>query len=92
VVSFGPRSVVLRAISVSSCQSICSTPAFQLAKTQDALSWELRAATGMTRPLRDQHPSGEGPAILRHVYGRFTEGFDTADVRAARTMLEYLSA
>ena len=68
----------------------CFRQALQLARTQDALSWELRAATSMARLLRDQHRSGDAAAILRRVYSRFTEGFDTADLKSARELLEVL--
>ncbi|MBV9516970.1 MAG: winged helix-turn-helix domain-containing protein [Hyphomicrobiales bacterium] len=61
--------------------------ALDVAHQQDSLSWELRAATSMARLLCDQDRSGERAAILQQVYGRFTEGFDTADVRAARAIL-----
>jgi predicted ATPase/DNA-binding winged helix-turn-helix (wHTH) protein len=69
----------------------CFLQALQLARTQGALSWELRAATSMARLLRDQGRSRDAAAILQQVYGRFTEGFDTADMRAARAILETVS-
>jgi len=61
-----------------------------LARRQGALSWELRAATSLARLLRDQSRSAEGRALLRPVYDRFTEGFDTADLRAAEELLHTL--
>jgi hypothetical protein len=68
----------------------CFQQALQLARTQDALFWELRAATSIARLLRDQDRSVEAGAILRQVYGRFSEGFDTADLRSAHAILESL--
>jgi predicted ATPase len=61
-----------------------------LARRQGALSWEMRAVTSLARLLRDQGRSAEGRALLRPVYDRFTEGFDTADLRAAEELLHTL--
>jgi predicted ATPase len=59
-----------------------------LARRQDALSWELRAATGLAR-LRVTHDRAEDARrILAPVYERFTEGFDTADLLAAKQLLD----
>ncbi len=59
--------------------------ALDWARRQGALSWELRAATSFARLLRDQDRSADGLALLQPVYDRFTEGFDTADLKAAKT-------
>jgi len=64
--------------------------ALDCARPQGAVSWELRAAVGLARLWRDQHRAAEAREILRSVYGRFTEGFDTADLREARSLLEEL--
>jgi predicted ATPase len=60
------------------------------ARRQGALSWELRAATSLARLLRDQGRSADATALLQPVYDRFTEGFDTADLRAAKVLLDTL--
>jgi predicted ATPase/DNA-binding winged helix-turn-helix (wHTH) protein len=65
--------------------------AIDWARRQDALSWELRAATSLARLLRDQDRSAEGMALLQPVYDRFTEGFETADLKAAKALLEMLA-
>jgi predicted ATPase len=65
--------------------------AFDWARRQGALSWELRAATSLARLLRGQGCPAEGMALLQPVYDRFTEGFDTADLKAAKTLLEALA-
>jgi predicted ATPase len=57
------------------------------AHRQEALAWELRAATSLARLLCDQDRSAEALTILQPVYERFTEGFDTADLRSARALL-----
>ncbi|HYZ21084.1 MAG TPA: hypothetical protein VE690_02900, partial [Rhodopila sp.] len=58
------------------------------ARRQGALSLELRAATSLARLLRDQGRSADAVALLRPVYDRFTEGFDTADLMAAKGLLD----
>jgi predicted ATPase len=64
--------------------------ALDCARQQGALSWELRAATSLARQLHDQGRPGDALACLQPVYGRFSEGFDTADLRSARALLDTL--
>ncbi|MBN3761536.1 winged helix-turn-helix domain-containing protein [Burkholderia sp. Ac-20365] len=64
--------------------------AMQLAREQDALSWELRAATSLARLLDGVGETDRAEALLAAVYGRFTEGFDTPDLLAARELLVLL--
>jgi predicted ATPase len=61
------------------------------ARRQGALSWELRAATSLARLWRDQGRLAEGMALLQPVYGRFTEGFNTTDLKAAKALLDALA-
>jgi predicted ATPase len=61
--------------------------ALDWARRQDVFSWELRAATSLARLLSDQGRSEEAKALLQTVYDRFTEGFDTADLKAAKALL-----
>ena len=65
--------------------------ALDLARRQDAVSLELRAATILTRLRRDQRRCGDALALLRPVYDRFAEGFETADLRAAKALLDALA-
>jgi predicted ATPase len=65
--------------------------ALDWARRQGALSWELRAASSLARLLRGQHRSAASTALLQPVYDRFTEGFDTTDLKAAKTLLEALA-
>jgi tetratricopeptide (TPR) repeat protein len=61
------------------------------ARQQGALSWELRAATSLARLLSDQGRSASATALLRPIYERFTEGFDTADLKKAKALLAELA-
>ncbi|HUO97623.1 MAG TPA: hypothetical protein VMU01_03100, partial [Rhizomicrobium sp.] len=61
-----------------------------LAHRQGALSWELRAGTSLARLLRDQGHPADAEALLQPIYDRFTEGFDTADLKAAEALLDRL--
>ena len=61
------------------------------ARQQQAKSWELRTATSYARLLRDQGRAGEASDLLAPVYGWFTEGFATKDLREAKVLLEELA-
>jgi predicted ATPase len=60
------------------------------ARRQEALSWELRAATSLARLLSHQGRAADAFAYLQPIYGRFTEGFGTADLIAAKQLLDDL--
>ena len=62
--------------------------ALDWARRQGALSWELRAATSLARLWYDQGRPTEAMALLQPVYDRFTEGFETADLKAAKALLD----
>jgi predicted ATPase len=64
--------------------------AIDWARRQGALSWELRAATSLARLWRNQGRSKEARELLASVYHRFTEGFRTVDVNAAKVLLDSL--
>ena len=65
--------------------------AIEVARRQSAKSWELRAATGLARLWQKQGRRDEAQKILVQIYGWFTEGFDTPDLREARALLEEIS-
>jgi predicted ATPase len=62
------------------------------ARTQQAKSWELRTATSYARLLSEQGRVGEAYDLLAPVYGWFTEGFGTKDLKEAKALLEELEA
>jgi predicted ATPase len=66
--------------------------ALTVARAQQAKSWELRAAMSMARLWRDQGKRNEARELLAPVYGWFTEGFDTLDLKEARELLDELSS
>jgi predicted ATPase len=64
--------------------------ALDWARRQGALSWELRCATSLARAKHEQQRTGEAHELLSAVYDRFTEGFDTADLKTAKALLSSL--
>jgi predicted ATPase len=64
--------------------------ALDWARRQGALSFELRAATSLARLQSDQGRPADAMALLQPVYHRFTEGFETADLKAAKALLHAL--
>jgi predicted ATPase len=69
----------------------CFFGAIALAREQEALFWELRAALSLARMRVKQDRQDEGRRILASVYDRFTEGFETTDLLSARDLLKQLS-
>jgi predicted ATPase len=65
--------------------------ALAVARQQQAKSWELRAAMSLARLWRDQGKVSEARELLAPVYGWFTEGFDTRDLKEAKALLEELA-
>jgi predicted ATPase len=66
--------------------------ALAVARQRRAKSWELRAAMSMAGLRRDQGKPRHSLRTARSVYGWFTEGFDTLDLKAAKALLEELAA
>ena len=66
-------------------------PAASQAHQQEMLAWELRAATSLARLLRHHGRPADAIACLQPIYDRFTEGFGTADLIAAKQLLDELS-
>jgi len=68
----------------------CFRRALDVARHQQAKSWELRAAINLGRLWQQQGKRPEAHALLAPIYDWFTEGFDTADLQEARALLEEL--
>jgi TolB-like protein/predicted ATPase/class 3 adenylate cyclase len=66
--------------------------ALGIAQEQGAKLWELRAAMSLAELFRDQGRGGEARSLLAPVYGWFTEGFDTPDLKEAKALLDALDA
>src|SRR5262249_12820443 len=71
---------------------ICFARALALAREQQAKAWELRAAMNMARLWRDQGKRGQALNLLAPVYGWFTEGFDSLDLKGAKALLDDLKS
>jgi class 3 adenylate cyclase/tetratricopeptide (TPR) repeat protein len=69
----------------------CFRKAIEVARSQSAKWWELRATTSLARLLRDTNRRGEARTMLAEIYNWFTEGFDTADLKDAKALLEELA-
>ena len=65
--------------------------ALAVARQQQAKSWELRASVSMARLWRDQGKPQRAREVLAPVYGWFTEGFDTRDLKEAKALLDGLT-
>ena len=69
----------------------CFLKAIDTARSQAAKSWELRAATSLSRLRQRQGRVKEAREILADVSGWFSEGFDTPDLRAAKSLVTELT-
>lgn len=66
--------------------------ALEVARSQEAKWWELRSTLSLARFLSSQGRRDEARAALAEIYGRFTEGFDTPDLKDAKALLDELAA
>jgi predicted ATPase len=97
-VSFGLYTQAIDALKVYRDESLSSfhkvyvgrSLLVQLRGAKQSKSWELRAAMSMARLWRDQGKRQEARELLAPVYGWFTEGFDTRDLKEARALLDEL--
>jgi predicted ATPase len=64
--------------------------ALSIAREQEAKLWELRAAASLARLWRDEGRTGKARDLVAPVYGWFTEGFDTPDLKEAKVLLDEL--
>ena len=70
----------------------CFERAIEVARKQSGKSFELRATTSLARLLASQGRRGEARTILADIYNWFTEGFDTADLKDAKALLDRLNS
>jgi len=66
--------------------------ALELARAQQARWWELRTTVSLARSLAKQGRRDEARTMLAEIYNWFTEGFDTADLKDAKSLLDELGA
>ena len=77
--------------SDSANPEVCFRTAIEIARGQSARLPELRATTSLARLLASQGRRDEARTMLSEIYGWFTEGFDTADLKEAKALLDELS-
>jgi predicted ATPase len=70
----------------------CFRQAIEIAQRQGAKSWHLRAAMSLGRLWRKQNKKAKALSLLQDIYDWFTEGFETADLKEAKALLEDLSS
>jgi predicted ATPase/class 3 adenylate cyclase len=87
----GGELSLLRDSSLTSAAESSFRMAIKVAREQEAKSLELRATTSLARLLRDTNHRDEARAMLAEIYNWFTEGFDTADLKDAKALLDELS-
>jgi len=80
-----------QAVSDTLVAAACFQQALDVARRQQAKSWELRAAMSLARLWQQQGKHAEAHELLAPVYGWFTEGFDTADLQEAKALLDALA-
>jgi predicted ATPase len=71
---------------------LCYQRAIEIARQQSAKMWQLRAAMSMARLWSDQGKRDEARDLLVSVYSSFNEGFDTLDLKEAKSLLDTLAA
>ena len=69
----------------------CFQRAIEIARRQQAKSWELRAVMSLARLWRQYDKKKEARKLVAEIDGWFTEGFDTPDLQEAKTLLDKLS-
>ena len=86
------KSLVLAAKNDRRAAIDCLSEAIEVARSQSALAWELRSAIELARLLSEAGQRDQARRDLALVYDRFTEGFQTADLKEARALLENLES
>ncbi len=84
------EAILMRDSSATAAAQECLRKAIAIARGQSAKWWELRATVSLARLLAAQGNRDEARAMLAEIYAWFTEGFDTADLKDAKVLLEEL--
>jgi adenylate cyclase len=84
------EAILMRDSSATAAAETCFRKAIEIAGGQSAKWWELRATVSLARLLVKQDRRDEARAMVSEIYGWFTEGFDTADLKEARALLDEL--
>ncbi len=86
----GDLLLVQRASNAAEAEK-CFRTAIEIARKRNAKSWELRATTSLARLLAKQRKKDKARTMLAEIYNWFTEGFDTPDLKDAKTLLDELN-
>jgi predicted ATPase len=86
------RSCIGAELGVQTESEECFRKSIEIARQQEARSFELRAVTSLSRLWKQQGKKAEARQMLAEIYGWFTEGFDTADLKDAKALLEELNS
>ncbi len=79
-------------ISILNLELLQFNKAIEIAQSQQAKSWELRASVSLARLWQSQGKNEEALTMLSEIYDWFTEGFDTHDLIEAKALLDELAA
>ena len=85
-------AILIRDSSATVVAEACFRKAIEIARAQSAKWRELTATTRLARLLRDTGRHDEARSMLAEIYNWFTEGFDTADLKEAKALLDELGA
>ena len=80
------EAILMRDSSAIVEAGACFSKAIEIARSQSAKWWELRASVSLARLLRDSNRRDEARAMLADIYNWFTEGFDTADLKDGKVL------
>src|SRR5262249_61938571 len=89
-VSAGKVGFEAEPLSIAQAEA-CFNQSIKIAREQKAKSWELRTAMSVARLYQSQGKQKQARVLLAEIYDRFTEGFDTVDLREAKALLDKLS-
>jgi len=85
------RGSLLESLGENAASERCYQQALNVARLQSAKLWELRVAIDLARLWRDQGKVQQARELLAPVYGWFTEGFETRDLKEAKALLKELA-